>query len=440
MTAYKSTNLQAPLPEGGVEKGAVMLVGFGPGDPELLTVKAVRALQEADIIFYDDLIGKDYLDTLKAEKVYVGKRNGHHHAEQGEINRLLLEAARQGKRTIRLKGGDPMVFGHAGEEIEYLESNHISVTVIPGITTASALAASTKISLTQRGISSSVALVNGHASTPILPNTETAVYYMGGSRLSRIREALLAEGWAPATPVVLSHNVSLPDEQTFETTIDQLGSTTYPTPVIVLIGDVAALRHQAASTVKRTLYTGLVCNNPDYIHTPLIEIEPVDFTIPDLSGYDYLLFTSRYAVSAFFKSHKQTAQTPTIVSIGPTTTAALRETGVSQVSQVSEDNSYGVLDYFKTQPRGRVLIPRSDIALPIIPDGLREVGFSVDTLTVYHNRYPRHVRRVNLLNIQRVIFTSPSTIDNFILTYDNLPDHIEYVCRGPITRNHLKKV
>ena len=424
-------------------QGLVTLVGFGPGDPELLTVKAVNALREADIIFYDDLIGKDYLDTLKAEKVYVGKRSGQHHAEQADINRLLLKAAREGKRTVRLKGGDPMVFGHAGEEIEYLESNLVSVTVIPGITTASALAASTKVSLTQRGISSSVALVNGHASTPIVPNTETAVYYMGGSRLSHIREALLAEGWAPATPVVLSHNVSLPDEKTFETTIEQLGTTSCPTPVIALIGDVAALRHQAAATVRRTLYTGLVCSNPSYIHTPLIKIEPVDFTMPDLSGYDYLLFTSRSAVSVFFtapQAREQSSGRPRIVSIGAATTAALREAGISQISQTSEDNSYGVLHYFKTQPKGRVLIPRSNIALPIIPDGLREAGFSVDTLTIYNNRYPRHVRRVNLANIQRVIFTSPSTIDNFILTYGSLPDHIEYVCRGPVTSAHLKEL
>ena len=414
-------------------QGHVTLVGFGPGDPELLTVKAVKALKQADIIFYDDLIGKQYLDTLSAEKIYVGKRSGQHHVEQSAINRLLLQAAREGKQVVRLKGGDPMVFGHAGEEIEYLQSNLVSVTVIPGITTASALAATTKVSLTQRGISSSVALVNGHAAAPIVPHTDTIVYYMGGSRLGSIRKSLLAEGWSVATPVLLVHNASLPDEQTFETTVGQLGDVDYPTPVIALVGDVARLRHQTASTVQRTLYTGLVCPNPDYIHTPLIEIEPVSFVEPSIEDYDYLLFTSRYAVKCWTGGF-----CGRIVSIGPSTTQALKEAGAVEVEQTEQDDSYGVIDFFSRQPRGRVLIPRSNLALDIIPDGLRSLGFTVQTLTVYNNVYPRHVRRVNLDNIQRVVFTSPSTIDNFIKTYGCLPPHIEYVTRGSITEQHLK--
>ena len=419
-------------------QGEVTLVGFGPGDPELLTVKAVKTLQQADIIFYDDLIGKDYLDSLPTEKVYVGKRSGRHHKEQADVNRLLLTAAREGKRVVRLKGGDPMVFGYAGEEIEYLQSNLVSVSVIPGITTASALAASTKTSLTHRGISSSVAFVNGHAATPIVPGTETIAYYMGATHLEDIRRELLAQGWPPATPILLGHNVSLPDEQVFETTLGEL-HTGYPTPLMVLVGDTAALRHRQAHTIRRTLYTGTVNPCPSYIHTPLIEIEPADFALPDLTRFDYLLFTSRYAVRAVANSQLSTLNsTLIIVSIGLATTQALNDSGASQVRQVAQDNSDGVINYFKTLPRGRVLIPRSNLALPIIPDGLRALGFEVETLTVYNNRYPRLVRKVNLANIHRVVFTSPSTIDNFIKTYGGLPPHIEYVTRGAVTAQHLK--
>ena len=416
-------------------QGKVTLVGFGPGDPELLTVKAVKALQRADVIFYDDLIGKQYLDTLSAEKVYVGKRSGLHHAEQDEINRLLLQAAREGKDVVRLKGGDPMVFAHAGEEIEYLQSNLVSVSVIPGITTVSALAASAKISLTQRNISSSIALVNGHSTNPIIPSTDTIVYYMGGSRVTQIGKALLSEGWAATTPVLLVHNVSLPDEQTFETTIGELSTATsqLPTPVIMLVGDVAQLRHKSASVIRRTLYTGLVCEDKSFIHTPMIEIEPVSYEVPKAAQYDYLLFTSRYAVKQW-KGEFQGR----IISIGATTTEALKAAGVVFVEQVAQDDSYGVIDYFSRQVRGRVLIPRSNLALSIIPDGLRALGFQVTTLTVYNNIYPRHITRVNLSNIQRVVFTSPSTIDNFIRTYGELPAHIEYVTRGRITAQHLK--
>ena len=421
-------------------QGHVTLVGFGPGDPDLLTVKAVKALQQADIIFYDDLIDQSFLDTLTAECVYVGKRSGRHHAEQHDINRLLLHAAREGKQVVRLKGGDPMVFGHAGEEIEYLQSNLVSVSVIPGITTASALAASTKVSLTQRGIASSVAFVNGHSPKPIVPNVDTLVYYMGGSQLASISKALLAEGWPASTPVLLVHNVSLPDEQTSETTLGNLSPLTshpslLPTPVIALVGDVARLRHQSASSVKRTLYTGLVCPNPDYIHTPLIEIEPIDYAAPSASTYNYLLFTSRYAAKYWTGGFQGR-----IVSIGPTTTQALKDAGAESVDQSEQDDSYGIIDYFSRQPRGRVLIPRSNLALNIIPDGLRRLGFEVETLTIYNNVYPRHVRRVNLANIQRVIFTSPSTIDNFLRTYGELPPHIDYETRGSVTAAHLSAV
>ncbi|MBQ7419354.1 MAG: uroporphyrinogen-III C-methyltransferase [Prevotella sp.] len=234
---------RSPLSNLHLQPGTVTLVGFGPGAPDLLTIRGERALRQADIIFYDDLTNLDYLNSLAAEKVYVGKRSGRHHTEQDEINGLLLDAAEQRKRVVRLKGGDPMIFAHGGEEIRYLEQHNIPVDVIPGVTTATALAASTKVSLTLRGVSQSVAIVNGHSSNPIVPDTDTLVYYMGGARLSEIRQRLIAQGWREDTPVLAVHNVSLPSEQVFDTTIGQLGNETYPTPVIILVGDVAAYRH-----------------------------------------------------------------------------------------------------------------------------------------------------------------------------------------------------
>ena len=223
------------------QEAGVTLVGFGPGDPELLTVKAIKALQQADIIFHDDLIDKDFLKTFSAELVYVGKRSGHHSAEQDEINSMLLEEALKGKKVVRLKGGDPMLFAHAQEEIRYLENRGIEVSDIPGITTASALAARTKISLTERGISQSVALINGHANRPLTPDAETLVYYMGASKLQHIALALIARGKRPTTPVLLASNLSTTKEQFFHTTLEKLSKEEpdYPTPLIALIGDVA---------------------------------------------------------------------------------------------------------------------------------------------------------------------------------------------------------
>ena len=192
-----------------------------------------------------------------------------------------------------------------------------------------------------------------------------------------------------------------------------------------------------------TLYTGLTSPDANYIHTPLIEIVSVDDdtqlrrAIADIDSYDYVLFTSRYAakyVGALSVMHTR------IVSIGRTTTKALHQIGVEEVDEVEEDNSYGVVSWFSSQSRGRVLIPRSNLALPIIPEGLRQLGFEVDCVTAYINRMPEHPKKVNLDEIDRIVFTSPSTIDNFIRLYGALPEKKKLVTRGPITEQHLQTI
>ena len=192
-----------------------------------------------------------------------------------------------------------------------------------------------------------------------------------------------------------------------------------------------------------TLYTGQTSPDANYIHTPLIEIVSVDDdtqlrrAIADIDSYDYVLFTSRYAakyVGALSVMHTR------IVSIGRTTTKALHQIGVEEVDEVEEDNSYGVVSWFSSQSRGRVLIPRSNLALPIITEGLRQLGFEVDCVTAYINRMPEHPKKVNLDEIDRIVFTSPSTIDNFIRLYGALPEKKELVTRGPITEQHLQTI
>ena len=228
-----------------IQKGKVTLVGFGPGDPDLLTLGGERAISNADIIFYDDLIDSTFLDRYTAEKVYVGKRCHRHSHEQDEINQLMVEAAYAQKNVVRLKGGDPMIFGHGGEEIEFLRSNGIEVKVIPGISTGTAVAALTQVPLTHRGISSSVAFITGHRPDLSLPNADTLVCYMAGSTIHRIAIQAIAEGRKPETPVMLVHNVSHPDQKEFFSTLEALsvGNETYPTPIIIVIGDVVNLRN-----------------------------------------------------------------------------------------------------------------------------------------------------------------------------------------------------
>ena len=479
------------------KQGSVSLVGFGPGDPDLLTIKAAKAIDAADIIFYDDLIDDTYLADKKAEKIYVGKRAGYHHKEQTEINRLLLEAAREGKNVVRLKGGDPMIFAHGSEEIEYLESNLIQVNVIPGITTASALAASQKISLTHRDFSSSVALVSGHTPQPITPDAETLVYYMGAKQLQTIATQLIdKEGWAFNTPVLLTYNVSRPDEQTFETTLWNLRNgemQNLPTPLIALIGNVAGLKHHQASDIKPTLYTGTLPaiekRKADYTYTPLIEINyeiDHEWGLEDIgtspvskewydgewsSGLDnysdisYLLFTSQYAVKGFMRvvedtDYKQyTNKDLKVISIGKTTTEALHKAGFKDVIQIDEDNRYGVIEWFKKErPKfleqhpieiehgeeyeeiPAVLYPCSSLSPDDIPEALFALRYNVTKWTVYNNNLPKNPRRVNLNHFKRIVFTSPSTIDNFIKLYGKLPENTEFITRGPITQAHLEEV
>lgn len=192
----------------------------------------------------------------------------------------------------------------------------------------------------------------------------------------------------------------------------------------------------------KTLYTGLTSPQADYIHTPLIEIAPMDDNTAllqaaqDIDSYDYVLFTSRYTAQYVGKMFARAKQ---IVSIGSTTSAALHRVGIDKVIQVDGDNSYGVLAWFKNQPCGRVLIPRSNLALPIIPKGLRELGFKVDCITAYINQMPEHPQKICLDEVERIVFTSPSTIDNFIRLYGALPTDKTFVTRGPITEQHLQQ-
>lgn len=512
ITAKKGSDLKQAFASKSIldKQGSVSLVGFGPGDPDLLTIKAAKAIDAADIIFYDDLIDDSYLADKKAEKIYVGKRAGYHYKEQADINRLLLNAAREGKNVVRLKGGDPMIFAHGSEEIEYLESNLIKVNVIPGITTASALAASQKISLTHRDFSSSVALVSGHTPQPVTPDAETLVYYMGAKQLQVIATQLIdKEGWAFNTPVLLTYNVSRPDEQTFETTLWNLRNgemQNLPTPLIALIGYVAGLKHHQASDIKPTLYTGTLPaiekRKADYTYTPLIEINyhPSYFTkiLEDnyCEHYDgksftkycewdesqalYYIFTSQYGVQAtldYYDLILKEQEEHVFISIGDTTTEALHKAGVKDVIQVEQDNRYGVIEWFKKEKERLdaarpqyehsyelfekmdldnydheladfvyryenrlVFYPHSSLSPEDIPLALQELGFNVLSAVVYNNELPKNPRRVNLNHFKRIVFTSPSTIDNFIKLYGKLPENTEFITRGPITQAHLEEV
>jgi uroporphyrin-III C-methyltransferase/precorrin-2 dehydrogenase/sirohydrochlorin ferrochelatase len=245
-----------PCEDGNPRGGRVTLVGAGPGDPELLTIKAVRAMQEADVILFDALVSEDVLAFARstAKRMLVGKRGHRPSCNQDDINALMLKLAAQGKHVVRLKCGDCGLFGRAGEEIAHIEAAGFPVTVVPGITSASAMAASLNVSLTHRNCAQSVRFLTGHGKQGAMPenvdwtgladSATTLVIYMGGRTAREIARRLIAEGLPKATPCVIATSVSLPQATRNFGTLGGLADGSLKTasdePVLIGIGTVFA--------------------------------------------------------------------------------------------------------------------------------------------------------------------------------------------------------
>jgi len=236
-----------------VKKGKVYIVGAGPGDPGLLTLRAVELLRSAEVIFYDYLCGEGFMAyrNPSAECIYIGKRGHRHHTPQGEINRMLLEAARAGKRTVRLKGGAPFVFGRGGEEAEYLADHAVPFEVVPGVTSAVAAPAYAGIPVTHRSCAASVAFVTGHrqegeeGEIPV-PGADTLVYLMGVTQIRRIVAALLAAGRSAETPAAVVQWGTRPTQRTVVGTVGDIADAVerehvHP-PAVLVVGEVVRLR------------------------------------------------------------------------------------------------------------------------------------------------------------------------------------------------------
>jgi len=243
------------------ELGKVYLIGAGPGAADLITVRGARLLAQAEVVLYDALVTPEMLALCaQAEKIPVGKRSGQRSTAQEAINRLLVECAQKYRMVVRLKGGDPMLFGRADEELRALEAQGIDVEVVPGITTAVAAAAATKQPLTKRGVARSVAFFTSSTAPdqpdhPALPHTDTMIQYMGGREAAATAERLLAQGRSMDTPVVVVENCSREDERVERLTLADLarGLDAAHGPVLVMIGEALRLReHQQANPAART--------------------------------------------------------------------------------------------------------------------------------------------------------------------------------------------
>lgn len=438
--------------------GMVTLVGFGPGDPELLTIKGHKALEAADVIYYDDLTNEAFLGQFRAEKVYVGKRSGKHSHHQDDINELLYRSAIEGKEVVRLKGGDPMLFSHGREEIDYLRERMVKVCVVPGISSGNALASLLQIPLTHRGLGRSVAMVLGHNSTTLTPDADTLLYYMGGSNIANIAEALLKQGREGNTPVALVTNVSLPTQRAVYSTLQELRYACFKaTPVLIIVGQV--VRFAAQEHRQITYDTGTQST------TPLITITPTNATV-DARNSDWIVFTSRYGVrmsgvtdilgkprnarnlgspreSNILGNSRSSSSFKTIkvASVGPVTSKELEAKGITPDFESPTQSAEGLLQYFSNQPPQRILLPRSDKGLKALSEGLTTMGHKVTDIAVYTNRPNLDAVRLDLSKVDKVVFTSPSTVEAFKTLYGTeISNHLLLIAKGKTTYEAIQTI
>jgi uroporphyrinogen III methyltransferase / synthase len=429
----------------------VYLVGAGPGDPGLMTARALELIAAADVIVYDRLIPPGALSGARpdAQRLYAGKEGGGESAAQDEIERLLLEHGARGATVVRLKGGDPFVFGRGGEEAEALRAAGIPFEIVPGVTAGVAAPAYAGIPVTHRDAASAVAFVTGHED-PSKPESAldwqalaafpgTLVVYMGVRRLGAIAERLLAGGRSPDEPAALVERGTLAGQReviaTLETIAARATEEQIRAPAIAVFGDAAALGSRLAWLADRPLTgrsvavtraraqaSGLAAElrllGAEVVEAPAIRIVPLDVSLDDVSGYDLVCLTSPNGVHLLFAALERASldaralASAQVAAIGPGTAAALREHGVIADVVPEKFTAEGLVDALAGQSARRVLVARAAEARDVLPDALRERGAEVDVVPLYETvAEPLSSETLEVaLSADYVTFTSSSTV------------------------------
>jgi len=473
-----------------MKTGKVYLIGAGPGDPGLITVKGQACIQAADVIVYDYLAAPALLAHAAptAECIYVGKKGGDHTLSQGGINQLIIDKARQGGVVARLKGGDPYIFGRGGEEAEELVAAGIPFEVVPGVTSAVAGAAYAGIPLTHRDFTSSLAFVTGHEDPTkdsssidwkaLATGIGTLVFFMGVKNLPTITARLQDNGMPPETPVALIRWGTTPRQQTVTgtlgTIVDIARQAGLKAPAIIVIGKVVGLRErlqwfesrplfgrtiivtraraQASDLVERLTALGARClEYPTIEVVPAEDTAPLDRAIANLAAYDWLIFTSVNGVDVFFDrlfarglDVRALHRVRTAV-IGPATAERLRRQGLRSDIVPESYRAEAVVEAFTGLDLAgqQVLLPRAAEARPVLPEELRRLGARVDEIAVYHTR-PVTTGAADLIadlengRVDMVTFTSSSTVRHFNEMLppdrrDSLMSGVHVASIGPIT-------
>jgi uroporphyrinogen III methyltransferase / synthase len=481
----------------GMTKGFVSLVGAGPGDPDLITVKGKARLEEADVVIYDYLANPALLGYCRAdaERIYVGKQAGRHTLSQDEINALLVEHGRS-RRVVRLKGGDPYIFGRGGEEAEVLQQAGIAWEVVPGITAGVAAPAYAGIPVTHRELASSVAFVTGHED-PTKPETaidwtrlamaiDTLVFYMGVGNLAEIAARLIENGRDPETPVAVIRWGTKPEQQTVTGTLatiaDEIERARLRPPAITVVGDVVRLRDKLRWFDKRPLFGkriivtrareqasalsqwlreagAIPIEYPVIAFAPPEDWTPLDDSLRRLESFNWVIFTSINGVRSVVERMRELGidsehlMSRRIGAIGPATAAELERAGLTASFVPSEFVAEAVIAQIGDVRGQRILLPRADIAREALAEGLTAKGATVENVVAYRTVLGEAESNVvDLLRdgqIDAVTFTSSSTVRNFFarleqsgMTHDEarrLVESITIAAIGPITASTARE-
>jgi len=487
----------SPARHGDMKTAKVYLVGAGPGDPGLITVKGRECLAKADVVIYDYLAAPSLLKhaSSHAELIYVGKKGGDHTLPQDEINALIVAKAREKKVVTRLKGGDPFVFGRGGEEAEVLAEAGIPFEIVPGVTSAVAAPAYAGIPLSHRRLTATIAFVTGHEDpkkeesgidwAALARGIGTLVFFMGIKNLPHIVAELTRHGRPPQTPVALVRWGTTPQQVTVSGTLADIVSRVkeagLKAPAIIVVGDVVDLRQrlkwfekrallgkriavtrsrdQASDLVKALSDLGAEC-----LEFPTIEVvapddyAPLDQAIAELSTFDWVVFTSVNGVSWFFNrlfalgkdvravGHLRTA------AIGPATAERLKSFGLSSDLVPEQFRAEAILAAFRQEAiQGRtILLPRAQEARQILPEELAAMGAAVREVAAYKTRQASAdvetlVEHLEERTFDLITFTSSSTVKNFKALlpagrFADLATAVPAACIGPVTADTARQL
>jgi uroporphyrinogen III methyltransferase/synthase len=460
----------------------VYLVGAGPGDPGLMTVRALELIAAADVIVYDRLIPDGALDGARseAELIYVGKEGGGVSVAQSEIDELLVTHGRAGRHVVRLKGGDPFVFGRGGEEAEVLREEGISFEVIPGVTAGVAASAYAGIPVTHRDLASAVAFVTGHED-PGKPESAlewdalarfpgTLVVYMGVRQLPTITERLQAAGRPADEPAAVVERGTLPGQRMVVATLGTVAQSASErgirAPAISIFGAVAALAEQlgwwqspplagrtVAVTRARAQASGLARRmralGAAVVEVPAIRIVPLQGPAPDLERFDTVCLTSPNGVELLFERLRAAGRDARafagvrVAAIGPGTARALEAHGIRADIVPEQFVAESLVQALADVPVRRALIARAAEARDVLPQALRERGAEVEVVALYET-VAEPVSAEQLSSLEQadyVTFTSSSTVRNFFDAVGNgLSERTRLVSIGPVTSATMREL